>query len=543
MTPVQAAIQQLASEHGLDINEVMRTVAGDPDLAAWVTAQSAAYRTFVPRPDRPEVFDQQASFVNARDTVSFFLAGNGSGKTEAAAAKCAKFLLRDQAPPRKNTPFWVMSDTMDIVTDVCWGEKLCGNGHIPASEIVWDEITWHNKKAGQPKIVPLRPWPGKGDRNWVLHFKSYEQGRQAMQARSIGGFWFSEQFPVSIFTETMVRCRDYLFPGGQFCEFTPLEPDLCIWLEKLMAEPPPGWKFYRGNTEMNRDNLAKNAIESFMATVPDELVETRLRGALASFEGAIFTNFAVNVHVVPDAHMESFPAGTEHAVGIDWGASESHPQTAVFGCVDGAGCWHIYDEYWSTDQSRTLFEHAQAIVDKADSWGWPIKRRHCAAIAREIPMITPSANIGMGFADPSRPGCLNDFTQFGVPCGPACNDVYDGINEIRRLLKIDDVTQLPRLRIAKRCTHLIEEMRKYRWMRAKSALDGGTLNPTAPKPMPLKRDDDTVDAMRYLIMTFGRFRGVKQPVSTVARTPPASQHTRTSGAKMLPGMFERPQRR
>lgn len=544
---MSSLLESIAHHLGSTVEECQAAMAADPILSAWGESHESAYRKFVPRADRPEMFDEQAGFVGSKDTVAFLLAGNASGKTSAAANKCANFLLREQPPPRKDTPFWILSDTMDVVTSICWGEKLMGEGHIPRVEVDWDRITWHNQKEGQPKSVPLLPWPkhkgGHPEKNWKIEFKSYDQGRRALQGRGIGGFWFSEQFPVGIFTEVMVRCRQYLFPGGQFAEFTPLEPELCIWLEKVLEDCPPKWGFYRCNTECNRENLADGAIESFMATVPDELIETRMRGALASFSGTIYTNFAVPVHVLPNSEMSRFPPGVCHALGTDWGASVEHPQVTIFGCMDGIGDWWIYDEYWSTDQ-RTLFEHAQKVVEKAKAWGWPIRERFCEPIGRPIDTIVPGINYGLNFCDPSRPGNINEWTQYGVPSGPAVNDVYDGINEIRRLLKVNDVTGKPKIFIAKRCSHLIEEMRKYRWRRAKRAIEGNLLNPAAAKPEPLKRDDDCVDAMRYLIKTYGRFRSGQSPVSSISRPPPDALHTRTSGSvnKLVPGLFFKPKR-
>jgi phage terminase large subunit-like protein len=522
---------------GLSPEQAFAIIQREPSLARWLESFALFYRKFTPRPDRPELFDQQAGYVTARDQVSFLVAGNSSGKTTASAAKCAKFLLQHQAPPRRDTPFWILSETMDLCCDVCWSEKLVGEGHIPPAEIEWERISWHNAKDGQPSKVPLRPWPrergGKPGKNWRLEFKSYEQGRKALQGKSIGGFWFSEQFPVSLFTEVLVRCRKYLFPGGQFAEFTPLEPDLCVWLEEIMDEPPPKWCFYRGNMECNRPNLAEGAIEAMLATVPPEMMETRTRGALASFQGAIYTSFNPAIHVRPNTDMEEFPEGCIFGMGTDWGASTEHPQVTVFGCMDGAGYWKIFDEYWSVDQKCTIFEHAQNVVARARLWGWTVAQRWCAPLQRLIDVIEPNEIFGMNYADPSRPGSINEFSTYGVPTGGAVNDVYEGINFVRYLLHVD--IDQPRLVFAKRCKHCIDEHRRYRWMRGRKPTEGIYLNPKAPKPIPLKRDDDTCDGTRYLTFTTHRM-GRTDPVLSAKRAPPTGLLTRTTG-QFVPGMF------
>lgn len=489
-------LHKLADAYGLDVDDVLQTLTDDPVCADYVNTANSAYYSFKPRPDRPELFDQQASFCEAEDIVSFMVAGNGSGKTEGAAHKCARFLLGKQPPPRKDTPFWILNKTKEMAADVCWKEKLLGNGHIPRTEIEWERISWEDKKQWRPSDVPLKPWPrdkgGHSDRNWTLQFKSYEQGREALQSASIGGFWFSEQFPVDLLTETLVRCRDYLHPGGQFCEFTPLEPDLCIWLEKLMEEMPAGWKIYRGNTECNRDNLATGAIEAFLATVPDELIETRLRGALASFEGAIYPGFSLALHVVEDRILSRIPAGCWHAMSTDWGSSIEHPHVTLWGCIDGAGDWWIYDEYWSNDQNKTSYEHAQTIVERCAAWGWPTTYGQVHNTQRILKLNNAlDPHFGINFADPSRPGEINEFSCYGVPTVPASNRVYDGINLVRSLLKPHPITGRPRLKIAKRCKHLIDELRKYRWRRARKPTEGDYLNPAVAAPVPLKREDDS----------------------------------------------------
>lgn len=462
---------------------------------------------------------------------------HNSGTTSGAAWKTANFVLRQQPPPRKDTPFWIISDTYDQVMGSCWGEKLWGQRFIPECEIEWDGIRWHDTKQGFPYVVPLKPWPGLPGKNWTLHFKSYKQGRRSMQARSIGGFWFSEQFPLSIFLEVLRGCRDYMFPGGQFAEFTPIDPELCIWVEKLMDEPPEGWRFYRANTACNRENLAAGWFEQFFATVPDELMQTRMTGALATFVGCIYPSFSPAVHV--QAEPFAFPPNITHMRAVDWGASEEHPHATLWGYEDGVGDWYVYDEYWSADQTRVTMDHAVEILARSIFWGWPVPlevfqsrdpillpfselvmdRLYEISLQRgawleqylenpaDSPGLRPLDHFGYSYADPSRPGELTEFTRYGILMAPASNEVYEGINCVRSLLKINPYSGRPRLWIHPRCIHLVEELRKYRWRQGKPAADGGTLNPQVAKPVPLKRQDDCADCLRYLVFSPTRSRG------------------------------------
>lgn len=429
--------------------------------------------------------------------ANYWMAGTFHHNTSvAAAAKTANFILRDQMAPRPNTPFWIISNTYDQVCGVCWAEKLFGNGFIPESEIWWDHVRWHSVGQNWPLVVPLFPWKSDHRRtkgNWVLEFKSYEQGRRALQARSIGGFWFSEQFPLDLFLETLRGCREYMFPGGQFAEFTPIEPELCMWVEKVMDDPPPGWKFYRANTEMNKGNLAEGWYDQFFATVPDEMIETRKTGALATYEGVIYEAFNPAVHIIRGEWGP--PPGCHHWRGVDWGASTEHPFACTWVAKDGAGDWYVYDEYWNPSQKAITEDHAKAILAKSYEWGWPLPKRQ-------------DAHYHETFADPSRPGDINAFNVYGIPTHPAFNEVYKGIDAVRGLLKIQQESMKPKLYIHERCVHLIEEIRKYRWMRGKKPTSGNVLNPKAGRPVPLKRADDLCDAMRYAIASALRGMGM-----------------------------------
>ena len=212
-------------------------------------ALTSGWLWFLPRRDRPELFDQQESFFYSRDQVAFLLGGNGSGKTEVAAAKVGRFLVSWQEPPRRDTPFWIVSNSYQQVCAVCWQEKLFGRQFIPHDCIDWSRVRWLAPAQNWPLVVPLRPWPNGN--NWVLEFKSYEQGRRQLQARSIGGFWLSEQFTWDVFQEVLRGCREYMFPGGQIAEFTPVDPELCSHLEEILDNLPAGWGVYRLNTECN----------------------------------------------------------------------------------------------------------------------------------------------------------------------------------------------------------------------------------------------------------------------------------------------------
>lgn len=493
----------------------------DTELQRLVYAyQTHPYYSFRPRPDRPEFGDEQSGFIDSTELVSFCVGGNGSGKTYLAAQKCAQFLLEKQAPPKLDTPFWVISNTYDQVCGSAWFQKL--REIIPAECIDHKRITWKNVSRQWPYSVPLMPWPDRPGKNWMLEFKSYEQGREMMQATAIGGAWFTEQFPWDILEEVLRGCREYMYPGSVFAEFTPIDPALSAPVEELyeqwsQGQTKPGmYGFYRMNTEeaLKAGHVSSDWYSAFFGMVSDEMQDTRRLGAFASYEGAIYQTFDPKIHVFDHPRYKQgpregdlvFPVGVWHRRGFDWGASEEHPFVCLWAYKNAFGQYVFYDEYYSKSQTHTALDHIEAV--KAQNyWG------------------ENDPYYGASYGDPSRPDMFRLFDRFGIQIQPANNAVDDGIETIRRHLKkhpgipshIDGSDGAPRILIDRQnCPNLVRTLRTYRWEKS----SGKGLNPKAARPKPLKMDDDCPDAARYLIHTDSAFdlKGIPTRMKT-PRTP------------------------
>lgn len=480
--------------------------------------QGVGLLTFKPRPDdldAPGGPDQQESFVNGKDGVAFLVGGNGAGTSVACAYKAARFMLMEQPPPRRNTPFWVMSNTFENTCNVCWGEKLHGMGFIPDCEI--EEIAWHNKIRNQPKAVVLKPWPrergGSKERNWVIEFKTFEMGRQALQGASIGGFWVSETPPSQLVAETIRGCRDYDYRGAKMIEFTPLDPWLSLEMEQAIEHAPASWRVYKANTLKNLHNLpgGQDWVDSMLAFTPEELWNTRLYGDFAVFEGMIYAGFSEGIHVVDEQLIEDRIKGDTsliHAMGTDWGWTSEHAHCTVWVAFDTAdGSWTVYDEYWTVSQSKILRDHIDETIERCEEWGWPIVvgQRGLKRID-----LTRKPGYRVNHADSAAPGNIREYGLYGVPTAgyqKTDNSVLEGIYYLKHLL-VDRPDSGPLLKISSRCKHLINEMRMYRWKRGQTNMMA--LNPGLAKPVPMSRFDHGPDALRYVIMGERRYEGWEQ---------------------------------
>ena len=408
-------------------------------------AQNPLYQ-FRPRPDRPERLDQQTSFFEDRfPGLACCLAGNGAGKSYVGAAKVASFLL-NMPPPERNTPFWVASTTIDLSTSNCWGQNL--SIFIPKDAI--HDVVWYSATRQLPKAVILKPW--KSGHNYVLEFKSYDQSRERLQAANIVGFWLDEQCPFDVLMEVWARTRKWDYPGSKLYTLTPVEPDQR--LEQLYQEPPESWRFYRMNTRCN-NTLDPSFVRQLEENEIKELVETRLTGAFALYEGAVYKSFSTRMHVVKPFEM---PRSWLHVRGLDLGWD--HPTACVWAARDLEGRYHVYREYLKSQTS--VEDHVREINE-----GWD------------------KAEVrGHTYADPAAAQTLHEFSMRGLDTAPANKDVLAGIATVQSLLRPDEQGK-PKLYVCDNCPNLIGQIRSYVW-------DG------KEQDKPKKENDDLADALRYL---------------------------------------------
>lgn len=472
-----------------------------------------AYLHFTPRPDQPERFDEQTAFYESKgDGCLFLTGGNGAGTTSCLIAKICRFVL-ETPPPRRDTPFWVIAETYEQIGSM-WDEKFNQQGHLPPDVVDWPRIHWNNRNNNQPFRVPLKSPPGHPGKNWSLEFKSWRQGRGKMQARSLGGFGFIEQFPWGILEEVLRGCREYNFPGSKLVEFTPVDADLSQTLEEMIEngyEPekpiaglkylPKNWRIFHANTmcAMEAGHVDKRWFEEFFGMVPADMLETRMKGMFSTYEGVIYKDFNVATHCMGD-EMWGRIKGCRHRRGIDWGAGPENDFVCNWGAKNGIGQWFIYDEEVSNDQSKTTVDH---LTDVYHKWEWP----------------NDNSLYGPSYCDPSSP----DNLRIGMKLNqynPAVenlsmmrgkNSVLEGIEHMQYLLKpqipvpmhdergmpiIDPATGKVKIKLEPKlfihrtnCPKLVQQMKTYRWLRGADPSVKAGRNPKDPLRQPLKRQD------------------------------------------------------
>ena len=499
---------------------------------AWVCdiRDVPAYYHFTPRPDNVPEMDEQTSYVYSKDTgVSFCLGGNGAGTTTTSLLKACKFML-ETPPPRRNTPFWFIAESYEQIGSI-YDEKIAQFGLIPPHIIDKDRIHWNKRNNNWPFRVPLISPEGPGGRNWTMEFKGWRQGRGQFQARAVGGFCFIEQFPWVILDETLRGAREFNIPGSKMAEYTPVDPSMSQEIEEMIengVDPgmgnrankdakylPEGWKVYHMNTKCAKDHghVSEAWFKEFFSMIPDSMLDVRMKGLFASFEGVIYPEFMPQIHccgdeIWPIVHSES----SYHLRGIDWGTGPDNPFVCLWAAVASDGTTYIYDEYYSNSSDCTIIDH---LVNVQEQWEW-----------------SNSPQFGMTYADPSDPGNfriasrLNEYARKhcdkvvkNISMGRAKNAVYEGIEHVRLMLKpslkravMDPNTLkveeklMPRLMIHRgNCPNLVREMKAYRWMQPGDHTTAA--NPRNAPRQPCKFNDHACDAARYLLFTHASAAG------------------------------------
>lgn len=200
--------------------------------------------------------------------------------------------------------------------------------------------------------------------------------------------------------------------------------------------------------------LAPEYVENLKRSTPSGMWYDRaIKGLWCMAEGVIYEGFNVGTHVCEPFDI---PGDWPRFAAIDLGFD--NPFVCLWGATDPDGRLTIVDEHY--EAGRLLGYHAGEI-QRRGKVEWAV-RDHDAQEGAEL-------------------------EERGVYTVPAQKDVLLGIQKVAGRLSVQPDGK-PRLRIFSTCANLIREIARYRWREG------------AKKEEPLKQDDHSVDALRYMVM-------------------------------------------
>jgi phage terminase large subunit len=101
------------------------------------------------------------------------------------------------------------------------------------------------------------------------------------------------------------------------------------------------------------------------------------------------------------------------------------------------------------------------------------------------------------WADPEAAQNISMFQAAGLPVSKADNHVNEGIMSLACAFHPHNETKEPKLYLMSNCTNSIIEIINYHWQ--EDPVTGGT------RERPVKMDDHTCDAIRYLIHSVKKY--------------------------------------
>jgi hypothetical protein len=257
----------------------------------------------------------------------------------------------------------------------------------------------------------------------------------------------------------------------------PTTPHGHNWIKSLYDKgiaPGSDWQSFRFATWDN-PRIAAAEVEAARAELSQEVFDEQFGGAFVARAGRVYPEFERAVHVQACEPQ----AGAQFWHGIDFGFT--NPFVCLWAALDHDDRLCVLDEYHCS--SQTLDVHAREI-----------KRRDEALIARGL-------LCAGGVADPAGRVEREELVRQGINLGAAENALLAGIDAVRQRLKPrQDGTR--GMLIDPCCANLVRELEGYCYDKSASETE----------PLPLKREDHCLDALRYVCMALSRrvdWRGVR----------------------------------
>lgn len=296
------------------------------------------------------------------------IAANQSGKTYSAAAEVAMHLTGRYPDWWNGRTFdrpvaWLAAGiTAQLVRDSV--QKLLigipawplGHGMIPLSEIVGTP-TAARSVTGAVDTVSVRHASGGES---MLYFRSYDQGREKVQAMTLDGVWLDEECDMDYYMEALTRTN--VSQGPVLMTFTPLKGPTEV-VNRFLREKQGA---YTQMTIYDALHYSPEQRDAIIASYPEYERGARVRGEPALGSGRIFP-IAEERITTP-----AFPIPDHWArlCGLDFGWN--HPTAAVWIAHDrDTDTVYVYDCYKAKE--TLIPAHASAIRARGD-WipvSWP----------------------------------------------------------------------------------------------------------------------------------------------------------------------------
>lgn len=229
-----------------------------------------------------------------------------------------------------------------------------------------------------------------------------------------------------------------------------------------------GDKEYKSFHFKTSDNpyIEQAEIDEIKKKTDPTIFRQEYEGSFEQMAGSIYPMFKRDIHVVRPRELPEF---WDYAVAMDWGSRNA---TAIlFSRISPSGEIWIYDMLYGP--SKTVLE-----------WSEILKARHDIGLIKDW------------IIDPSALAQTREFAQYGIFFRSYNPETMKRINDVTIGINLTAQYFLEgKIKIFEHCDVLINQIEQYQWQPYTSKLG------TDPMPKPLKKDDHSVDGLRYLVST------------------------------------------
>ena len=338
---------------------------------------------------------------------------------------------------------------------------------------------------------------------------------QSLTNMNLSGFWIDQAEEVSedAFDFLIGRIRRPVKKREGFLTFNPNGHD---WLWRRFkkgigadGKQLPNITDYfltMASTLENQKNLPEDYIRGLLSQ-PKEWQKRFVQGSFDVFSGQIYDEFNPRIHVLNQPF--EIPQQFERFRAIDHGTATGHATCCLWGAVDFDGNVYIYQEYYREDE--VVSKHVENInkMSEIRNTRGEVMQDHYS-----YTVIDPSTHAKTKEKNGYRFSIADEYLDAGISTIAAQNDVRAGINRVKEFLKVDPTRYhpflkdeegeprlgAPRLYLFPQCENLIEEIAQYRW-KSYSGKMLANIDRDDPKEAPVKRLDNAVDSLRYMIMS------------------------------------------
>lgn len=235
----------------------------------------------------------------------------------------------------------------------------------------------------------------------------------------------------------------------------------------LAERTSPDFRYFHFTTYDN-PYIPREEIEAMKEEMSPDSFAQEIMGEFRKMSGLIYKEFNRDIHMVDVPRLDY---NWTHTRAIDFGFG--HKTALGYFAINSTGTEiYCYDGLYQTGLTTHDMAEAVKIKDSGRVFINPV-------------------------ADSAQPMMIEELNREGVHFNPVekgADSVKNGITKVAELLKVRNDTGKPTLMFSKHLTWIADEFEKYRWVEEQSA--------NQVKEVPLKRDDDAMDMIRYMAMSY-----------------------------------------